>query len=267
MRLTTAAMIMSVYLALRVAIQDRQGGDLLVVAKSYETARVNGQSVAAWLSDDYVQISQSGAIQGKPVERNGRGYEDIGLQDMRHRLVREYGAVGIVVGEAGMEGAPGPVRRLFVWRKEPTGWKSVSEHTTFIEPVGWVRANGSVPEPKPVGALSDDQQLLIDAEATLAEAGSAARLSPLIAEDAVIVEAYGRVQTKAEWIESRLAPEAARLRLATAAVLVFGDAARVVGQLRDTSSSARAFHFTHVWVRRNGAWQIVATQASPIEVW
>jgi hypothetical protein len=143
----------------------------------------------------------------------------------------------------------------------------LSEHTTFIEPAGWNRSNGSVPEPKPVDAVAADQQWFVDAEATLADAGGAATLSTLMAEDAIIVDDRGRVQTKREWIKSRLAPEAMRLRLATATVLVFGDAARVVGQLRDVASPARALHFTHVWVRRNGAWQIVASQVSPIEVW
>ena len=266
MCLNTAAWI--VYLALPFGIQDQQGSDLLVVAKSYETARITGQPVASWLSDDYLRVSQGGAIQGKPAEQNGRGHQDIGLRDMRDRIVREYGAaIGIVVGETGMEGAPGPVRRLFLWRKAPAGWKSLSEHTTFIEPAGWVRSHGRVPEPKPVGAVSADQQWFVDAEATLAEAEGAATFWPLMAEDAIIVDDRGRVQTKTERIESRLAPEAARLRLATATVLVFGDGARVVGQLRDVSSSARALHFTHVWVRRNGAWQIVASQASPIAVW
>jgi hypothetical protein len=272
MRPFVTALIFLAHVALPSGIQDAQDSDLVATAKTYEAARYKGESTARWLSDNFLRISWDGGIDSKPLEeRAGPGYQDIGLRDMRDRTVRIYAnAIAVIAGQTGNEGTGlGPVRRLFVWQREPAGWKLLSEHTTWIGNATdwWSRSRGDVPEPKPIDPMPPDQQWFVDAENRLAGADSAAAFSTAIADDAIIVDDRGRVQSVASWIDTQLSTSTPRFRLTMASVLVVGDAARVMGQLRDISWSARAFRFTHLWIRRDGVWQIVVSQVSPSAIW
>jgi ketosteroid isomerase-like protein len=99
--------------------------------------------------------------------------------------------------------------------------------------------------------------------------GDMAALAPLLAEDLVYVHGDGKVETKAQLLES-LASGRLRYRAIAApdaAVRVYGEAAVVTGRAdvqataggRDVAFAAR---YLAVYVREGGAWRLAAWQTT-----
>lgn len=99
--------------------------------------------------------------------------------------------------------------------------------------------------------------------------GDTAALAPLLAEDLVLIHGDGKVETKAQLLES-LASGRLRYRAIAApdaAVRVYGDTAVVTGRAdvqattggRDVAFAAR---YLGVYVREGGAWRLAAWQTT-----
>jgi uncharacterized protein (TIGR02246 family) len=97
--------------------------------------------------------------------------------------------------------------------------------------------------------------------------GDRAAFDRIVADDAVMTYGNGKVGNKSEAIAEIKAPADASYSLASddVQVRVYGDMAIVTGRVtekgtfngRSINSQSR---YTDVWVRRNGRWQVVATQ-------
>lgn len=99
--------------------------------------------------------------------------------------------------------------------------------------------------------------------------GDMAALAPFLAEDLVYIHGDGKVETKAQLLESLASGRLRYRALATpdAAVLVHGETAIVTGRIevqattggRDVAFAAR---YLAVYVREGGAWGLVAWQTT-----
>jgi len=105
-------------------------------------------------------------------------------------------------------------------------------------------------------------------------------MQSLLAEDDLQTDFRGVVQDKISWIEA-FKQAAANVRSGESQwaisfddekVRVYGDAAIVTGQgtfkghRKGGAPVNRVLRFTNVWVKRQGAWQLVNYQATPIEL-
>jgi len=96
-------------------------------------------------------------------------------------------------------------------------------------------------------------------------------LGKTYADDYVFTDPTGRVSHKAELLESfkRGVIHIRSQEISDVHVNVYGDVAVEIGKLvsqatRDGKDSSGTFRFTRVWVNRDGRWQTVAFQETPL---
>lgn len=122
-----------------------------------------------------------------------------------------------------------------------------------------------------IGATSDEQTIL-DLEQQLSKASAhnnIATIEGIVGDDYIGIEAIGRIETKAEWLDGIKtealiveAEEPSQLK-----VRLYGNVAVVNGHLsirdkRDGKVGHHELAFTDVWVKRNGRWQMVNYQGT-----
>ena len=118
-------------------------------------------------------------------------------------------------------------------------------------------------------ALADIEQQLIK----LWLDGDREAYSALLAPDWSVIDMTGRVLTKEQVMEEAFAPADRKIETATiddVKVRAFDDMAIVTGRtvVAGTFQGTRVsltHRFTDVFARRNGRWQVVASQATPIK--
>jgi ketosteroid isomerase-like protein len=100
------------------------------------------------------------------------------------------------------------------------------------------------------------------------KAGDVKALSAILDNSLVLVEDDGSLKTKSEFLatvkaatgnEEQVAPE-------SLTVLVFGDTAISIGVIatKDAKGVKHRERFIDTWVKRNGSWICIATDATPI---
>ena len=101
--------------------------------------------------------------------------------------------------------------------------------------------------------------------------GDLGALGKTYADDYVFTDPTGRVSHKAELLESfrRGVIHIRSQEISDVHVNVYGDVAVEIGKLvsqatRDGKDSSGTFRFTRVWVNRDGRWQTVAFQETPL---
>ena len=106
---------------------------------------------------------------------------------------------------------------------------------------------------------------------TLRLAGDAAALEPLLAGDWLLTHSDGRVQDRREYLDELATGSRTNQAIANEDVRVreYGDTAVVTGTsvqsgVSDGKPWSGRFRFTRVWVKRDGAWRMVASHSSRI---
>lgn len=100
------------------------------------------------------------------------------------------------------------------------------------------------------------------------KAGDCAGWGALLAAEWSVIHITGNVITKAEALEMCRTPRPPDfdMTIDEVSIRVFGDAAVVTGRTRATTGGAGSvtltIRFTDVFVRRDGRWQVVASQAT-----
>ena len=105
----------------------------------------------------------------------------------------------------------------------------------------------------------------------MVEADTAA-LNELLADDLIYTHSNAVVDTKQSYIDGIVAKKwhYQKLERPVEQIAVFGDCARVSGQIRialgNPDGTVRNLNgrFLNVWVKRNGKWQMAAWQSTPI---
>lgn len=126
--------------------------------------------------------------------------------------------------------------------------------------------------PTAILATASDEQTILDLERKLSEASvrsDIAVLLRIVGDDYIGIEAIGKIETKAGWIDG-IKSEAVIVEAEEPTqmkVRMYGDVAVVTGHLsiqdkRDNKIGHHEVAFTDVWVRRNGSWQIVNYQGT-----
>ena len=134
---------------------------------------------------------------------------------------------------------------------------------------------------KPVHDNSTVEQAVMDAQRRWEKAlqqFDPESMRSLLAEDDLQTDFRGLVQDKGSWIQSFKSVATAvhsgntqwEISFADEKMRVYGNAAVVTGRgtfngVRSGAPVNRVIRFTTVWVKREGAWQLVSYQATPIE--
>jgi len=121
---------------------------------------------------------------------------------------------------------------------------------------------------------ADTRAAIEKADQTFAEAmvkADVVALANTYADDYVFTDPAGRVSHKAELLDSfkRGAIKIRAQEISDVHVNVYGEVAVETGKLmsratRDGKDTSGTFRFTRVWVKRNGRWQTVAFQETPL---
>lgn len=262
--LSLRSALLTIGVAFSFAIQDSRQNQLVDAQLEFQQARFQGQPIGQFLADEYTNISQVGVSDGKREAIAREHFRDIALDRLENRSVRVFGTVGLVTGRTGMEGAPGPVRRMFVWALRQNQWVMVASHTTFIEPNAWVVRYAPPGDSRTVLPSSVAEQAVVDVNRAL-DLPNPDRKA-LIPDDSELVDERGRLRSKDEWIAERDKAGTRDRILYITQILSIGDAVLLVGEEAPRETPERAARFTRLWVRRDSDWRMVISQASPVEV-
>jgi hypothetical protein len=236
---------------------------------------------SGWLSTDFIEISRFGRLLGRrqasALARNPN-YETEDVQ------VRIYGNGAVVTGRESDEGeVPGAVRFLRVWIQAGTGWLELADEGTDIISEAEAARLSHAQAPRknrtaaePTGADANHVAEAAEAPAAVARDVLAAETAYSRAEQLNDLTSLGHLRAP----EFRLVdgfgnvvPEPARVRAAVKpaqgdfGVRVHGNLAVTIGNAAPVSTSGLAsdrFRYSVVWANRDGRWQAVAEQRTPI---
>lgn len=100
--------------------------------------------------------------------------------------------------------------------------------------------------------------------------GDIATLEKLLADSLVYTHSYGGADSKASYLAGVRSKrwQYRKVERPVENIQVFGDCALVTGHVRidliaDGAPKMLESRFTNVWIRRGGAWQMVAWQSTP----
>lgn len=100
--------------------------------------------------------------------------------------------------------------------------------------------------------------------------GDIATLEKLLADSLVYTHSYGGADSKASYLAGVRSKrwQYRKVERPVEDIQVFGDCALVTGHVRidliaDGAPKMLESRFTNVWIRRGGAWQMVAWQSTP----
>ena len=100
--------------------------------------------------------------------------------------------------------------------------------------------------------------------------GDIATLEKLLADSLVYTHSYGGADSKASYLAGVRSKrwQYRKVERPVEDIQVFGDCALVTGHVRidliaDGAPKMLESRFTNVWIRRSGAWQMVAWQSTP----
>ena len=263
--------------------------------------RNDADARARFYADDYVLVRYDGTLSDKAKQlemvRSGLlHYSDLRVED---EVPRVFGDTAVVIDRrkqtvtVGGQPRPSDVRDTNVWVKREVGWRLVSTSVTpVLEPVPGPSLPGpaagqtpgtknSVNEPVqaaaepeiPNGASQAEREVLKasneSAEAT--RRNDADALARIYGDDYLFVVYNGSLSTKEIQLES-LRSGFMKFSAATTediAVRVYGDTAVVIKRRKQVATvgartTAAAARVTQVWVQRQGRWQLVSGQVTPI---
>ena len=256
---------------------------------------------ARFYSDDYVIVYSDGTLGDKPEQlarvRSGRlRYVARQAEDV---IVRLYGDTAVVIERrrqtATFDGQPRPsdVRATEVWIKREGGWRLVATHTTPVrDPISGPllpgRAAGQTTgttdpgkEPlqaetraeMPNGASQAEREVL---RARMEEDEATRRndvdaLARFYADDYLFVT-YAGTLTNREYQLEAFRSGFMRIPVRTqedVIVHIYGDTAVVISHRRQVATVAGRTRSpeqraTSIWVKRQGQWQVVSAQVTPI---
>ncbi|MGD9590640.1 MAG: nuclear transport factor 2 family protein [Pyrinomonadaceae bacterium] len=111
----------------------------------------------------------------------------------------------------------------------------------------------------------EDQLIQLDKAWTFAELkGDKKAAADLIAEDYVGTTQRGEIENKAQYLAS-VVPNADMVKSDEYRIAVYGNTAIMTHRATVEGVRNIQFRSTHVWMKRNGKWQIVAHHGSRIE--
>lgn len=187
---------------------------------------------------------------------------------------RLYGSLALVTG---VRTEP-PVRVLRIWLNEGRGWRALAfQETKPSAPAAGARAAAPQTPPReddaPFAAPGSPEAAVVAAfqamEAAIV-ANDVEAWSPLVADEFLLIgQRYtGQPNTKAERIATLTKQKATGAKTTPArmqemTVRVFGDAAVMTTQ--QAQASGGLSRGTRFWVKRDGRWQLVISQQTPVE--
>jgi ketosteroid isomerase-like protein len=116
------------------------------------------------------------------------------------------------------------------------------------------------------GKVEQELMTLDQSWCNAAVKSDAATLSAILADDLTDVSLTGKLNTKGQDIANLKTDKTTLCDEDMLQVRVYGDAAVVVGRATVKSATFNGqFRFTDTYVRRNGHWQVVASQATEIK--
>jgi ketosteroid isomerase-like protein len=149
---------------------------------------------------------------------------------------------------------------------------SLSACTGMRPPQDAPPESASLPSATDSGAIRTELLAIADAWDKAIVAKDRAGIEKNMAQDFMQIPASGSVVTRTQFIEGVMSPDLRiePYRVEDLDVRVFGDAALLTGHIdmRGTSegqSFRQHFRFTDVYARRQGRWQIVAMQITPMQ--
>ena len=130
--------------------------------------------------------------------------------------------------------------------------------TTFIAPRATVAAEE--------GNIEQQLMTLDQSWCNAAVKSDAAAVSAILADDVTDVSVTGKLNNKAQDIANLKTDKTTVCDEDKMKVRVYGDAAVVVGRATVKSATFNGqFMFTDTYIRRNGHWQVVASQSTEIK--
>lgn len=250
-------------------------------------SRNDADALGRIYADDYVFIPYNGGLADKQkqvwsVASGVMRFMSYAVQD---RTTRLYGNLAVTVLRrkqiATVRGQKRPdhVRSTRVWVKRNGTWQLVSAQVTPVSPIA---APNLVPARQPSASSSRGQipvaagsaeERVLEAEEDLREAvlrGDIIVLDKLMADDYTVVTLDGSLSAKIGELAiysatRRVQPwstDQVRCRIYNNAAVVTGRAT-TVDTLPGKNRSLQ-FRFTHVWVNKDGRWQVVSRHATRI---
>jgi uncharacterized protein (TIGR02246 family) len=257
---------------------------------------------ARFYADDYFIVYNDGTLgnKAKQVERVRSGRLRYLARTAEDVVVRVYGETALIIERrkqsATFDGRPRPsdVRASEVWVKREGQWQLVSTQiTTILEPISGPLLQGEAarqpPEasksaiepvgtetaPEIEGGTSQAQQEILKALQEASEAtprNDADAVARILSDDSLFVIYNGALQiNKDSQVESL---RTGFMRFSAAAVQdvvvrVYGDSAVVIKRRKQVATVGGRtrpgdVRMTNVWVKRQGRWQEVFVQVTPI---
>ncbi len=263
------------------ALQQLPEQELIRLEKQWAAAVGDTAFLNSITADDYVIVDSGGEVRSKRQELALSQDEKFTTSTADDLSVRVYGNFAVVVGRYSLKGtiAGGPYsetgRFTDVWVKRGRKWLLVSSQNTSLPvPVSSEPPPDSSPlhaqqaPNKDTSANADRQGAneLIQLEKDLADAtlrGDHDFYNRILADDWINIHEDGSVGTKQGDAAHKSQYDTATFD--DIKVRVYGNSAVAVGRYsvgwtEGGRRSAVSGRFTDTWVRRNGRWQIVATQ-------
>jgi hypothetical protein len=225
-------------------------------------------------SPDYVIVDCDGDIRNKALEIANFRHENQTTSTVSDMKVRVYGGSAVVVGAFTIAGTYDSQSMNLsgnftdVWIKPNRKWQLVSTQNTCKTTEVAQNANLTVGNKE--NAERDAEKELIQLEKDFAEATlkhDREFYDRILADDWINIHEDGSVGTKQGDAAHKSEYDTATFD--DIKVRVYGDSAVAVGRYsvgwtEGGQRSAVSGRFTDVWVRRNGRWQIVSSQNTPI---
>jgi ketosteroid isomerase-like protein len=227
------------------------------------------------ISDDFGQISTTGAVQDKKYATTRPAAAKL---DARDHKVQVFGDVAIVTGtQSGLGATAQDSRFTHVWQKQNGQWVNVFVHTTPVlpSPVNTPPAASSAAAPAapaptnwPQGSTQDERDVL-KVQRGLNEAFAkkdAATYGQMTADTFVRIVPNGSVLPRAEMLKTVTGtPDAKRVESNNTdfRYRAYGPVA-VLTYIDKPAGATTGVRMTRIFAKQGGAWKQVVTQSTPI---
>ena len=268
------------------AIESDSANAILALDEQMEAMQhANDPARASLWADDLVYIGANGRVHDKASIAQAVAAGDVKTEslDVTDRQIRAYGDVAIVTATERVRASfhnmpPADFVQHYtrVWARRDNRWQVVSFQSSRVtdKPVTTVTFESCASAPNatpPKGSVEETILNLEEEHRASALSGNVAHGSGWLADDYVAVstagifgKAYAVRQFDPGGLTKRL-----DLKMGDMQVRPFGNVAIVTGiwctkTLRDGKVTTGGGRYTRIWVKRNGKWDVVNWQITPI---
>ena len=266
--------------------QSQAEKEVLALDEQFEDAFKRGDiSREEMLADDYVGIGVGSTVYSKTTSRDL--YKSGRIKTLDHhvteRKIRVYGDTALVTAmrhiQDTFDGKPRDEYHRYtrIWARRSGKWQIVSFQATKIDD-GPLQTAGfeacSAPDaPVPAGSIEETILKLQEEHSQASRQGDPEKGTGWLSDDYIGINGRGRISDKRA-VTELYKPGSLKYRVEKYShkhVRLFGNTAILTGtwcfrQLRegDKEELTSANRITRVWLKRNGKWEVVSWQGTPV---